>query len=141
MMHPLRQAPHYIHVISLYLFMCGTNLFLSFAGHVAKRGASDRLRQLRTVNPVDYGPPDHHQDTCVNRGISRILRSRFNHVISESQRDTWLHVVLRSRSDERKMRRLWDHGPLKERNRGCPTALHHIERSAIFPINTDVLPF
>ena len=29
-MHPLRWAPPYIRGISLYLFVCGTNLFLKF---------------------------------------------------------------------------------------------------------------
>ena len=91
--HPLRQAPPYIHIISLYLFPCGTNLFLSFAGHVVKRGASDRSRQVRSVNWVDSNLPDHHQNTCVTRDISRILQLRFNRVISKSQRDTWLYVV------------------------------------------------
>ena len=41
---------------------------------------------------MDYGPLDHHQDTCVNCGISRILRSRFNRTFGDSWSDTWTHL-------------------------------------------------
>ena len=90
--HPLRLAPPYIRGVSLYLFLCGTTLFLSFAGHMAKCGASDRSRQVRSVNRVDSGLPNHHQDTCVNRDISRILRSRFNRAFGYLWSDTWTHL-------------------------------------------------
>ena len=76
--HWRKGAPPYIRAISLYFFSCGTNLFLSFAGHMAKRGASNRSRQDWSVNQVESSPPDHHQDTSVNHTISWILRSRFN---------------------------------------------------------------
>ena len=39
---------------------------------------------------MDFGPPDHHQGTCANRGISRIRRLRFSRIIDETKRDTWL---------------------------------------------------
>ena len=71
----LKEASHFIPVHSLYLFLCRNNLFLKFSRHVAKRAAWDRLHQVRSINRGDSGPPDHHQDTCANRGISRILRS------------------------------------------------------------------
>ena len=88
---PLKGVSHFVLVHSLYLFPCGTNLFLKFAGHAAKRCASDRSRQVRSFNRVDSGPPDHHKDTCTNHGISGILQSRFNCIIRETQRDTWIH--------------------------------------------------
>ena len=40
---------------------------------------------------MDSGPRDHYQDTCVNCGISRILRSRCNRAFDDSWSDTWMH--------------------------------------------------
>ena len=48
-------------------------------------------RYFKRIDQVDSGPLDHHQDTCANRGISRIRLSQFNHIIGETKRDTWLH--------------------------------------------------
>ena len=68
-------------------------MYLSFfAGHVAERGASDRSRRVRSVNQVDSGRPNHHQDTCLNRDLSKILWPRLNHKIGESLIDTWPHL-------------------------------------------------
>ena len=59
---------------------------------MAKRGMSDRLRQVRSVNRVDFGPPHHHQDTCKNCDLTKIVRSRFNRAFGDSWSDTWTHM-------------------------------------------------
>ena len=59
---------------------------------MAERGALDRSHQVRSVNRVDSGPLNHHQDTCVNRDLSKILQSRFNHAFDDSCSDTWMHL-------------------------------------------------
>ena len=56
---------------------------------MAAWGASNRSSQLRSVNRVDFVSPDHHQDMCLNRNLSKILRLPLNREIGESPSNTW----------------------------------------------------
>ena len=84
---------------------------------------------------MDSGPPDHHQDTCPNRDLIKILPSRFNHAFGDSWSDTWTHLDSPMKIRRAKNKEMWDRGPRISCTLIRQSSFKRIERPAIFAGN------